>query len=76
MIGGQSEKNQQRNQQQHKPQKHVQGAAARRRKNNANRFHGGLALALELPQTCREQAAGADEESQSKFYYLRTEGEF
>ncbi len=48
VVGCQSEEKKKRDQNQHHPQKHVQGAAARRRQNNADGLHdkGGFAHRL------------------------------
>ncbi len=67
-VGGQREQDEERDQRQHQPQKHVQGAVAGGRENNANGLHGGFAPAP-------RRAAGADGESQSSLYYPWRGGE-
>src|ERR1039458_4167307 len=74
--GGEGKEDQQRNQQQQNPEKHVQGPVSRGRKNNGYWFHGLDAPALLIRSGfCRERAFGADEESQSSLYYPGREGE-
>ena len=49
VVGGEREKNEERDQQQHKPQEQVQGAASRWRENNANGLHDGALYPLGPP---------------------------
>ena len=72
---GEGKEDQQRNKQQQHPEKHVQRAISRGRKNNRNWFHGLDAPALLVCSgSCRERDNGADEESQSSLYYPGREG--
>ena len=67
--GGDRKQKQQRDQQQQQPEKHIQRAVSRGRKDNRNWLHGFCAPAQCRPEFCREQAKGAGQESQSSFYY-------
>ena len=73
MIGDKSEEKEDRDQRQHQPQKHVQGAAARRRKGNRNGLHERDASAPWPPRTDANEPSGRTEKSQSSLYYLFAE---